>query len=92
MNKQITYAEWVRKQDGVQDPNEIQNIFILPAHLKNSVARYEGYATMGILEDKTKPYHKVHAISVDTLTLMDWYLRGNTSRVSEIVRLRKGSI
>ena len=92
VNKQITYAEWVRKQDGVQDPNEIQNIFILPAHLKNSVARYEGYATMGILEDKTKPYHKVHAISVDTLTLMDWYLRGNTSRVSEIVRLRKGSI
>ena len=89
INKQITYAEWVRKQDDIQGPDQVQNIFILPASLSPSVAEYEGYATMGILEDETKPYHRIHAIRVDTLTLMKWFLVKNTSHAAEIVQLRE---
>ena len=92
VNKQITYAEWVRKKDKIHDPDQLQNVFILPASLRTRVAEYEGYATMSILEDETKPYHRIHAIRVDTLTLMKWFLVKNSSHASDIVHLREGFV
>ena len=34
---------------------------------------------MDILEDQNKPYHKVHAKGVDTMTLMRLYLQNDKS-------------
>ena len=93
INKQITYAEWVNKQDEEKGKHdEVQNVFILPGDLKNNIAKYEGYATMDILEDTKIPYHRVYAIRVDTLKLMKCYLQNDTTQAGEIVRLRAGSI
>ena len=83
----------MNKQDeGKGKHDEVQNVFILPGDLKNNIAKYEGYASMGILEDSKIPYHRVYAIRLDTLKLMKCYLQNDTIQADEIVRLRAGTI
>ena len=81
INKQITYGEWVAKKHELDGENYIvNNLFILPRKIHQFPHHeYLGYATMDILEDQNKPYHKVHAKGVDTMTLMRLYLQNDKS-------------
>lgn len=81
INKQITYAEWVAKKHELEGTDlVVNNLFILPGEIPEPpYHNYLGYATMDILEDPNKPYHKVHAKGVDTLTLMRAYLQNDKS-------------
>lgn len=89
INKQITYAEWVDKQDKGKH-HQVQNVFILPASIRDPFTKeapllnmedmrkwayYGGYAKMGILENQKLSHHRVHAIYVDSLFLMKQYLQ-----------------
>ena len=81
INKQITYAEWVAKKHELEGDNlVVNNLFILPGEIPEPPHHnYLGYATMDILEDQNKSYHKVHAKGVDTITLMRMYLQNDKS-------------
>jgi len=83
INKQITYGEWVNaKTEGIY--SKVQNIFIMPKNLVEKDSEYIGYATMGILEDLAKPYHKIHVVYINTYSLMTWYLRKDRSHAERI--------
>ncbi len=81
INKQITYAEWVAKKHELEGDNlVVNNLFILPGEIPELPHHnYLGYATMDILEDQNKSYHKVHAKKFDTITLMRMYLQNDKS-------------
>ena len=83
INKQITYGDWVDKlKHGNCDL--IQNMFFIPKFLDNRVSEYAGFATMGPLNDSTKYHHKIHLIYLDTLSLMEHYLKNNYSHIHDI--------
>ena len=83
INKQVTYAECVNEKTN-KKYNKVQNLFIMPKYLANEDSEYMGYATMGILEDSTKPYHKIHIIYINTFSLMTWYLQNDFSHAERI--------
>lgn len=76
INKQITYGDWIAKELESHRPT-LYNLFILPAFLGGKDFEYHGFATMGPLEDKSKPHHKVHFYKVDTISLMQSYLNND---------------
>ena len=76
INKQITYGNWVATEIKGLKPT-LYNLFILPAYLEGRDFEYHGYATMGPLEDKSKPHHKVHFYKVNTISLMQSYLNND---------------
>ena len=82
INKQITYGEWVAKKLEGED-FQVQNLFILPGEVLDPYHEYIGYATMDILEDKSKPYHKVHLKRIDFCQLMKMYLQNDKSKSKE---------
>ena len=81
INKQITYGEWVAKKQEIKGEKfVVNNLFILPRKISEPPHHdYLGFATMDIIEDPNKPYHKVHAKGIDTLTLMRVYLQNDKS-------------
>ena len=80
IQKQITYAEFIDKEIN-NNPNnkrkekyrfaadDIFNVFILPDKIQNGKFKYLGYATSE-WKDNSKNYHYVHAITIDTQSLM----------------------
>ena len=90
INKQITYAEWVDKKLKMKNRDVlVENLFILPGResIESPYHHYIGYATMDILEDQSKSYHKVHAKRVDTLTMMRMYLQNDTTKSKSICEI-----
>lgn len=86
INKQITYAEWVAKKHEGENI-QVHNLFILPGEILHPHHEYIGYATMDILEDKSKPYHKVHLKRIDFYQLMKMYLRNDKSKSKEFCHI-----
>lgn len=82
IQKQITYAEYIdcsinnnggnfsRPAKFRFAPENIYNVFVLPANNGEKVFDYKGYATSE-WKDNTKNYHFVHAITVDAKWLME---------------------
>jgi len=86
INKQITYGEWVAKKLEGEDL-QVQNLFMLPGEVLGPHHEYIGYATMDILEDKSKPYHKVHLKRIDFCQLMKMYLQNDKSKSKEFCHI-----
>lgn len=82
IQKQITYAEYIdntinnnshpRPDKYRFAPENIYNVFILPANNGSKLLDYKGYATSE-WKDNSKNYHYVHAVTLDTEFLMKSY-------------------
>ncbi len=105
IQKQITYAEYIdnsidnnnnerhKRPDKYRfAPNNIYNVFILPANNGEKLLDYKGYATSE-WKDNTKNYHSIHAVTLDTEFLMRNYGRNRDEvrkRLAGMVENGKG--
>lgn len=91
IQKQITYAEYIdssikNKNQSSQNfrflPNNIYNVFVLPANNGTEKLQYIGSATSD-WKDCSKNYYTVHAVTIDTKFLLE-----NSRKDNKEIRLK----